>query len=77
MKKILVVMMMCLMSLATFAGKDFSSLRDCTVHYTVVNEDGAVIWGPANVSADTCEHALGLARSFYHMTTGDSSVFPQ
>ncbi|WP_293786080.1 hypothetical protein [uncultured Pedobacter sp.] len=76
MKKLLFIGMICLTSLATFAKMNFSNLRQCTVHYTVVDEDGAVIWGPANVSADTCEHALGLARSFYHMATGDSSVFP-
>ncbi|SDE07263.1 hypothetical protein [Pedobacter soli] len=77
MKKLLFVGMMCLMNLTTFAEKNSSNLKECTVHYTVVNEDGGVIWGPADVTADTCEHALGLARTFYHIATGDSSVFPQ
>jgi len=77
MKKLLFIGMMCLMSLASFAEKNSSKITQCTVHYTVVNEDGRVIWGPADVTADTCEHALGLARSFYHIATGDSSVFPQ
>ena len=67
---------MCLMGIGAFAEKEYFR-KNCTVHYTVVNEDGGVIWGPADVSANTCEHALGLARSFYHMATGDSSVFPR
>ncbi len=77
MKKILVVMMMCLMSVGAFAEKGYLGLKQCTVHYSVVDEDGGAVWGPADVTSDTCEHALGLARSFYHMATGDSSVFPR
>ncbi|WP_113950621.1 hypothetical protein [Pedobacter miscanthi] len=75
MKKILVVMMMCLMGVGAFAKKGYLALKQCTVHYSVVDEDGGAVWGPADVTSDTCEHAVKTARYFYFLATGDSSVF--
>lgn len=67
--------MISLIGVSTFAEMNNPFLRQCTAHYTVVNQDGGLVWGPAHISADTCAHAVAAARYFYFLTTGDTSVF--
>lgn len=71
MKKILVVMMMCLMSVGAFASElALSFLRNCTVHYSVIDEEGNTVFGN-NFTGDTCEQAIKIARWSYWFQTGD------
>ena len=71
MKKLLFIAMMGMMSLGVFAGNiTFGFLQKCVVQYRVIDEEGNTVWSQ-NVSGDTCEQAIKIARWAYWFTTGD------
>jgi hypothetical protein len=72
MKKLLFIGMMCFVNLGAFAAP--TCFFTCTAHLIIVDEEGNEVTRQ-DATADTCAHAVTLAKYFYSTKTGDSSIY--
>jgi len=71
MKKLLLFVMVCMMCVGAFASDlAFDYWKKCVVHYSVIDEEGNTVWAQ-DVTGDSCEQAIKIARWAYWFQTGD------